>query len=114
MATTEILALFAGLLLRLAVPILVTAITVLVLRRLDLNWQAESMREALGAAGKSLPAEQVRCWDVFDCPPARRAKCPAHQNPERPCWEMVSPKGRLMESCRRCPLRAYRLANMAA
>jgi hypothetical protein len=114
MDTSELITIFSGLLLRLAVPILVTAITVLVLRRLDLRWQAESLREALSAGGKSLSADQVRCWDVFDCPKERRARCAAYQNPDKPCWEMIGPKGELMESCRRCPLRAYRLAEMAA
>jgi hypothetical protein len=114
MVTSELLTVFFGLLLRLAIPLLVTIVTVVVLRRLDQRWQADSLQEALSASGKSLASSSTHCWDVFNCSSERRADCPAYKHPDKPCWEMISPSGRLMECCQRCPLRTYKLAEMPA
>jgi hypothetical protein len=92
------LALLAGLLLRLAIPIGLTVIFVYLLTRLDKRWQSE--------AAPMLEADQPRnagCWDVKHCSAEDRARCSAYAHPETPCWQYYRQEsGLLPERCIGC------------
>ena len=92
---TSLLAILAGLLIRLAIPIAGTAILIFFLRKLDARWQAE--------AKLPLPTVQkVECWKIKDCPPSERKKCAAAASP-LPCWQVYRlPNGYLHEECLTC------------
>lgn len=90
-----------GLLLRLAVPIGLTALLVWGLRRLDERWQAEA--EGVTAVTVAAPARNPGCWKINNCPPENRARCKAYAHPESPCWQVHREKsGRLLERCLIC------------
>jgi hypothetical protein len=96
---TNFLALSAGIFLRLAVPIGVTALAVYALRRLDARWQADAESYVETASpGATAPA----CWVLKDCPPASRRLCPV-PNAKSPCWQVRRrPNGDLLTACLTC------------
>ena len=88
-------AILTGLALRLAIPILITALAVYFLRRLDEHWQVE---------GETIPMkiDKPECWKVTDCAPEERAVCPGYLSP-LPCWQVKRlPNGYLREECLDC------------
>lgn len=88
-------AILIGLALRLAIPILITALAVLFLRRLDARWRTE---------GESIPlkVQKPKCWEVFGCSTEERTNCPAAAS-ELPCWQAKRlPNGYLREACLDC------------
>ena len=91
---TSVLALLFGVLVRLAVPVAVTCVLVLLLRRLDARWQMESTRSQL--------VEKGECWKVKNCTPELRETCPAFHS-SIPCWQVYRlPNGHLNEKCLSC------------
>ena len=113
MPATEILEILLGMTLRFVLPVGVTIALGYVLHRFDERWRIASLQEGLAKLAGDRPIGTVRCWEINDCPPERRNACRAYQNPETPCWDAVSPNGHLQEACRRCPLRAVKLAAAA-
>jgi len=93
-----ILAILTGLLLRLALPIGLTAVFVYLLARLDKRWQSE--------AAPALEATKPRntgCWDVKHCSAESIAHCTAYAHPETPCWQHFrQADGLLQERCLGC------------
>jgi hypothetical protein len=88
-----------GLVLRFALPVGVTFLVVLWLRWLDDRWQ----KEADGLQTPNLVMAAVRCWEVMNCPPEKRATCPAYQNGSHPCWQVLRDKdGLLQQQCLDC------------
>jgi len=94
---TAIYAVVTGIVIRLAIPIGITAIAILVLRRLDTRWQAEAEEQLL------LPVvEKTNCWEIKDCSPEMRASCAGCQS-EQPCWQAHRKEnGYLQERCLGC------------
>ncbi len=93
------LAVVLGLMVRLAIPILATALVVAFLRRLDSRWQSE-------ARYAPLKVEKPHCWKIRGCAPAEREVCPAPQSPV-PCWQVFRlPNGYLREKCLTCDVLA--------
>ncbi len=91
------LAILTGVLVRLAIPILITVLGVYFLRKLDSLWQA---------AGEELPSKvkKPECWKTMGCTPAQRKKCPGFASPA-PCWQARRlPNGYLLEVCLDCPV----------
>ncbi len=91
----SLLAVLTGIAIRLAIPVLITALAVYLLRRLDEQWQSE---------GKSMPAKIVKpaCWEILGCPPARQKNCPGHLS-AWPCWQARRlANGYLREECLSC------------
>ena len=87
-----------GLLVRIGVPALLLVVTVWVLRRLDVRWQAEAKRPA----PRPTPPEPP-CWEARACAPDRRVQCAAYLNPETPCWQQFRDRdGNLRTSCLVC------------
>ncbi|MHB0868487.1 MAG: hypothetical protein ACYC66_02610 [Chloroflexota bacterium] len=56
------------------------------------------------AATRKLPHQrQVECWASRQCPPEKRASCPARSRTEIPCWKaMKLSLGRLQADCLDC------------
>ena len=91
---TGLLALLAGLVIRLAIPIAVTAVMIYILSRLDTHWQKE--------AQAPVTAEKPKCWEVNHCPPEQVKQCAGAQSP-LPCWQARRlPNGYLREECLSC------------
>ncbi len=92
---TSILALLTGLLIRLAVPIVLTVILIFLLRKLDARWQKEAQFPALAV-------QKPECWKVKGCSPEQIARCTAAKSP-LPCWQITRlPNGYLREECLTC------------
>jgi len=93
---TSLLAVLAGLLLRLAIPIAITFIMIYFLRKLDTRWQSE--------AQLLVPVEKPKCWQIKGCPPDQVENCIAGQSP-LPCWQAFRlPNGYLREECLSCEI----------
>jgi len=100
--------------LRLAVPVAITIAVGYWLRRLDDRWQAEALARQAETAVASQPSEPViemfrvidrNCCDYNNCPEEKYECCPAHQNPDVPCWmARYRAEGRLPAKCYRCQL----------
>jgi hypothetical protein len=90
----SILTFVAGLVVRLLVPLALTAFLVWLLGRLDEQWQS----------GKpAVLAHNAGCWQVNQCPPEQRARCDAYAHPETPCWQYYRQSdGSLQERCLAC------------
>jgi len=92
-----LLALIAGLLIRLAIPIALTALLIFLLRKLDAHWQAEA----------ELPqpvVQSIECWKVKNCSTEQRKVCIAYQS-TLPCWQAKRlPNGYLREECLSCEI----------
>ncbi len=97
MTVNEVIAIVLGFLLRLGVPIVLTAVIVILLKRLDARWQAHA----------ALPEPELKakldCWKLRNCPEATRTQCRAYASPEKPCWQVFrAADGRLQERCLLC------------
>jgi hypothetical protein len=89
------LAIFTGLLVRLAIPLLLTALLIFLLRRLDARWQKE-------AQIPELVVPKPRCWKIKGCPPEQVRNCPGARS-NLPCWQAFRlPNGYLGEDCLTC------------
>ena len=91
----SVLSILAGLLIRLAIPIVLTAILIFFLRKLDARWQAE-------APAPELDIQKMDCWKIKGCPPEQVVNCAARTS-QVPCWQVFrSPNGYLREECLTC------------
>jgi hypothetical protein len=101
----EVIAIAVGFVLRIGIPVGITALSVYFLRRLDRAWQAEAERlqaelEVTGQLGMILP-----CWEIIGCDPQAREACPAYRDRDRPCWQVFRDgRGHLKEPCLTCQL----------
>jgi hypothetical protein len=85
-----------GAFLRLAVPLMVTALIVYLLRRLDVRWQAEAGKECVLLLNDDMP-----CWKEQGFS-AAEIKMRAAQNTQ-PCWQTYRlSNGYLREACLDC------------
>jgi hypothetical protein len=95
----SILIILLGILLRLGIPIGLTALAVWFLKRLDARWQAEASRPV------RVKPLSPPCWEQKSCPEAKRAVCIAYQEPDIPCWQLFRKKdGSLREGCLACSI----------
>lgn len=93
-AITSLLYVAAGLLVRLAIPIAVTAVLIYGLRKLDARWQAE--------AQAPVPVEKPKCWEIKGCSPEDVENCIAGRS-SLPCWQVYRrPNGYLRDECISC------------
>ncbi len=86
-----------GLILRIGIPVALTAGIIYLLRRLDQRWQKEALSlPVVAPTGKP-------CWEVKECPEAKHKACLAAAQPEVPCWQVFRSKnGILREDCLSC------------
>ncbi len=91
----ETLFVITGLLIRIGLPVLFTAIVVVLLRKMDEHWQAESRHLPVAAMQKP-------CWETKGCSPEKRAQCAACESGQ-PCWQVFrAADGTLKEECLAC------------
>ncbi len=82
---------------RLGLPVLITVLLVVFLRKLDAHWQQEEAMKAPRLA------RNTRCWEQHHCSEDKRAVCPAYARPDIPCWQVFRTKeGFLREQCLGC------------
>jgi hypothetical protein len=97
-----VLTFIIGLLLRIGIPVAVTAMIFSLLRRLDERWQKEAL---------VIPviSSQRPCWEIKGCSYGKRKNCPASSQSNVPCWQVFRTKnGLLREDCLECDV--FRLA----
>ncbi len=93
--STAALAVITGFLVRLAVPVLVTVMVIVALRRLDSRWQSE-------ARYAPVKVEKPECWKAQGCSPAQQKVCPAFKS-SLPCWQVFRlSNGYLRDQCLGC------------
>jgi hypothetical protein len=95
--TSAALAVLTGLAMRLLIPILVTALVVFFLSKLDRRWQVE---------GKTAPlkVEKPQCWKTKHCPSVGRQDCAGYKS-SLPCWQAFRlDNGYMDERCLACPV----------
>lgn len=94
----DILVIVIGVVLRIVVPILITAMLVYWLKGLDKQWQAEA-QEQLPVL---LPAQKPPCWEQKGCTIEEMSKCAATEKMQ-PCWQVFRQEdGQLMDVCLTC------------
>ena len=106
----EIAAVAGLFLLRLGVPLAITAAVVWWLRRLDARWQAQAETESrrvleLKAEPVAVAATQPArpCWEERHCAESVREHCPAYFQPAVPCWlARRAADGHLPAACADC------------
>ncbi len=93
--------LVVGLLLRLGLPLILTAGAIWLLQRLDERWQQEA--EQTRTQVPQVPV--ARCWEQRNCPPDRVVKCAAYLDQSQPCWQTFrDQQGNLQPRCLACQL----------
>ena len=91
-----ILSFLLGVLLRLGIPIAITALVLIFLHRLDRRWQKEALALPVIHAGKP-------CWEIKGCPEETRKNCQAAAQPKTPCWQVFRTRdGVMKEACLGC------------
>ena len=91
-----------GLLLRIGIPVAMTALIFYLLRRLDERWQKEAL--AIPVISSQRP-----CWEMKGCAEEKRKNCLASARPNVPCWQVFrTNNGLLREDCLGCDV--FRLA----
>lgn len=96
MDTTAILTLILGLVIRLGLPLLVTALIVVGLRRLDIRWQKEAEKER-----QLLIRDEEPCWKEQGLS-VEEIKARAAES-GKPCWQIHRlSNGYLREACLDC------------
>lgn len=94
---TAIFAVISGFVVRLAIPIGITALVILFLRRLDTHWMEEAETQHLQPQ-----IEKPKCWEVNGCSAKMHATCSGFQS-EQPCWQAKRKNnGYLQERCLGC------------
>ena len=97
-----IAAVAAGLLLRVGIPIAITVIFILLLRRLDARWQAEIDQSEQRVDSQEGSTPRTGCWAQRGCEQEDRAKCQAYGS-DIPCWQIFrDERGRLRDQCVNC------------
>lgn len=91
-----VLTFLLGMLLRLGIPIIVTALLFTLLHRLDKRWQKQALAVPIVPAGKP-------CWEVKGCSEEKKKECKVFAQPNAPCWQIFRTKeGNLKEECLGC------------
>jgi hypothetical protein len=91
-----VLAFLFGVLLRLGIPVAITAGLLIWLHRLDKRWQKEAQSLPAAPAGKP-------CWEIKGCTEEMKINCLAVANPKTPCWQVFRSKdGVMKETCLGC------------
>lgn len=95
----DFLSFIIGLLVRIAIPIGISAVAIYLLRRLDERWQRQANILPV------LPVGEKPCWEMKNCSEAKRKDCPAARQPNLPCWQVFRSKdGLLREACLECAM----------
>ena len=94
---TPTIVVLIGLAMRIGIPVIVTVIAVIILRKVDARWQKEAEAEP-----PAMIVDKPQCWEVNECEPAAMQECPAPTSPE-PCWQVHRQRnGYLLDKCLTC------------
>lgn len=100
-----ILVVITGFLLRLGIPVVVTAILVVALRRIDQRWQNDAEQNIQSETEHASLFSQFQCWITHNCPQENQDKCPAYLENNKPCWQVFrNGAGELRQKCLDCPV----------
>jgi hypothetical protein len=101
---TQALIIIGLFLLRLGVPIAITAAVAYLFHRLDLRWERQAGTQPMLDAAHQLAAAADRpCWEEKGCAKEQMAKCPACKFTDIPCWlARLKVEGRLPAGCANC------------
>ena len=100
-----LLSVVIGLFLRLGLPILLTVLAILWLKKLDQQWQDESKKISLQSIGLPGVVSNPGCWKTKGCAETSFTKCAAYLHPETPCWQLFRDhNGRLRDGCIDCQI----------
>jgi hypothetical protein len=95
----QIVNVLTGLLIRIGLPLGISILVFMLLRRLDGRWQKHAIQLPVIAAGSK------KCWEVKKCSEEKRKTCPAASQPNVPCWHVFRSKdGVLREPCLDCDM----------
>lgn len=102
-ALISVLVFLLGVLVRLVLPLTVTALFVWLLRTLDAHWQADAREARRRAIAPATATPRVPCWVINNCSAERRAVCPIYGNAEVICWQYFRDgQGSLRDDCLSC------------
>jgi hypothetical protein len=89
-----------GLLIRVGIPVGLTALVIFWLRKMDEGWK----REAQVQRPETIEIiKNIGCWEINNCPAEQRAGCVAFNQQETPCWQHFrNGNGSLRERCLTC------------
>lgn len=94
-----LLAIVTGLVLRIGLPVAITAIVIFFLSRMDNRWRSEARAHLL----VPVAASTQPCWEVKNCSQEQMKTCPAAKQTASPCWQFFrSEQGALKEICLGC------------
>jgi hypothetical protein len=100
---TQALVIISLFLLRLGVPVAITAAVAYFFHRLDARWQREAEAMPAAAAVRLAAAAQKPCWEEKGCSEQQRANCPACKFTDLPCWlARLKVEDRLPAACPSC------------
>lgn len=96
---STLIAMIIGLVVRIIIPFGLTALMIILLKRLDEHWQTEAEKIPI-----EVRARNIGCWDINKCSQESRATCDAYKHPEVPCWQYYRQNnhGQLMQGCLLC------------
>ena len=104
----EVGSVILGLFLRFGIPILLTALAIWFLRRLDERWRREADHELVVELEESALFSTLRCWVFNDCTPEQQERCPAFIEAIRPCWQVHrNGDGSMKQECLDCGVFAH-------
>jgi hypothetical protein len=100
---TQALIIIGLFLLRLGVPVAITAAVAYLFHRLDARWQREAEALPAAAAARLAAVPEKPCWEEKGCTERQRANCPACKYTDIPCWlARLKVENRLPAGCPNC------------
>ena len=101
----DIVGILFAVILRIGIPIGITALLIMWLRRLDVRWKAEAEQQQLSADGLVALSLRPPCWEFTNCPAEQRDPCPAYSNTDIACWQLFrDSRGFMKDDCLSCPV----------
>jgi len=89
-------------LLRFGIPVLITLLVGMLLKRIDARWQVEG-EEYRKQSGLDDLIPMINCWVFNNCSEEKRKNCKAYQEPKKPCWQHFrAQNGEIKENCLGC------------
>jgi hypothetical protein len=100
---TTLIVFFAGVLLRIGIPVALTIVLIWAFAKLDARWKREAALHASERPASAIQARNTGCWKVHGCSEEGRKRCPAYNRLDLPCWQVFRREdGQLKERCLGC------------
>jgi len=94
-----------GILVRIGIPVGLTAILAFFLKRLDSKWREEARQVQPGDGLLRDIWLNNPCWGETDCVEEQREKCAVFNQKKEPCWEVYRENGSMQSKCQECEYR---------